>query len=480
MRDLDEVLAAHPPPFTPTAIQLEDIRKFAAMPRCLGHEPVGSGKTFMGTYSALCIDPDHVVILVPPILIDGWVEWLRSLPGVGKVLAYDQAPAVRKRINLRDYGWIVASYGMYRNDHKRFDEAFADRRLMVIVDEAHNMKSYKSKLFMYVRDLVGTEQRLLELSGTPLSNPGDAYAYIKLNTPDVYPTNQAFMNIHVEKYDFFGNPEKWRNLDMIKQNLDRSRVMRTKEEVHAGLPKANFIPVYYDLDPEHMALYKKLMNDQLLEVEGEQIDASTAQLLYCRAQQIISNWALFSGDATKRPKVYDLIDEIVEDIGLGLPADPTLGREEASKLILWTQYKMTSASLHAYMQSKKRAKNEPPYGKAVAAWSGSDSRKAVQDFMKDPATTSLTASHQSAGAGLNPQYVCWSAIFVEFPTSSGQFTQACGRTDRIGQRYNPTMWLAIARGTVQQARIETLLKNDDLVFESGGSAQRLRDLIFPT
>lgn len=471
MRTLDEVLAAHPPPFTPTEIQKEDIQKLAAMTRVLGHEPVGSGKTFMGSYAVLMIDPEHCLVVLPPILIDDWVDWLRKLPGVGKVLAYDGSPAQRKSVNLKDYRWIVTSYGMYRNDHARIEAAFNGKKLAVIVDEAHNMKSYRSKLFIYVRDLVGPDRALLELTGTPLANPGDAYAYIKLNTPDVYATNQQFLNIHAEKFDYFGNVEKWRNLEMIEENLSRSRVMRTKEEVHASLPKVNFRPIYYDLDKEHMALYRKLMNDQLLEIPEGQIDASTAQKMYHHAQQIVANWDWFSGDPKKRSKVYDLIDEFISEIGLGLPGE--------SKLILWTQYKRTSAAVHAYMQSIKRAKNEPSYGKAVAAWSGADSRASVRDFMKDPATTSLTANTKSAGAGLNPQYVCWAAIFIEFPTSPIEFTQACGRIDRIGQRYNPTIWMPVARGTVQQSRMQALLANDDLVFESGGSAQRMRDLIFP-
>jgi SNF2 family DNA or RNA helicase len=478
VRTLDQVLAAHPLPFTLSEIQIEDINRMAALGRCLGDEPVGSGKTVMGTYAALMHEPDVVVVLVPPILIAQWCRWLRELKDVGPVLAYEGGPAARKLFKLVQYRWIVVSYGMFRNDFERFMSDLSGRRAYLIVDEAQNTKNHNSKLYECSRDFA-FGRHVLQLSGTPLTTPGDSYSYIKLHNPHLYATFRQFTNIHVEKWDYFNNPEKWCNLELMQENYNKARVHRTKEEVHAALPRANYLPIFYDLDPEHMKLYKKLMEEQLLEVPDGQIDASTAQKLQHHAQQIICNYGLFAGDPTKRSRVFDLIDEMCDEIGLGLPADAALDQPEASKVIIWTQYKMTSALIHAYMQSKQRAKGEAPYGKAVAAYSGADSKASVEAFMFDPDTTNLTANTQSAGAGLNAQGVCWECAFPEFPTSTVQFRQAAGRIDRIGQRFNPNIRIFVARGTIQESKLKDLLSNDELVQEVSGDKQALKNLIFP-
>ncbi len=475
MRALETVLALYPPPFPPkadgtpselTKIQIEDIHTMAEYGRLLGDFPVGYGKTALSTYASLMLEPDATVILVPPILVPPWVAWLKAV-GLPGVMAYEGGPAARRLLQIARAKWIVSSYGMWRNDLDRFNTEMSHMRVLTVVDEAQALKNHKSKIFKAVWEFAGGRNLFL-MTGTPKSSPADTYAYVKLNTPEVYKTNARFEAIHVEKRDFYDVPTKWHNLDIMQTNFNLKRVHRTVEEVNANLPAPKFIPIMYDLDAEHMALYKKLMTEQLLEVPEGKIDATTANTLHHQAQQIITAWGEFDPEGKPRvSKVFEIMDEICDQLDLGA--------EGASKLICWTQYKRTSRAVLQHFEKRLGKIGK----RAVGAWSETNAKKSVDAFMTDPYTVELTAQPGSAGAGLNPQYNCWACFYFELPTRTIPFTQSYGRIYRTGQKYHALIYLPIARGTIQEGLLAKLMKNDAEVSESSGTKTSVRDLIFP-
>lgn len=479
MRTLEQVLAAHPLPhplggvMTLEPMQVEDIERAVVWQRALLDLPVGYGKTVILTCIALILQPDLTIVLVPPILIPQWVAWLNSIPGTGRALAYAGSPKQRAALPVLEADWLVMSYQVFNNDIGRLRKLCAGAEVLVEVDEAQNLKG-RGVLFKNVRDFA-MGRPLMLASGTTMSKVGDAYAYIKLNSPEVYGSYTQFENIHVKERDIFKQPTEWHNLDLLQQNFGLRRIHRTKEQVHAALPKANVIPVYYDLSKEHMALYRRLMEEQLLLLDdGGKIDATTATRLYHAAQQIVIDYGYFAGDESKRSAVFDLIDDVCDEIGLGEDVDPKVGTPR-SKLILWTTHRSVSHLVHAHM-SERTAK----LGKrSVAAFSEVDSNKSIKAFMEDPDTVGLTAQPGSAGAGLNPQYLCWECAYIQIPTTTIPFEQSAGRIDRKGQRYNPNVRLFIARGTLQERLLKNLFDNDKLVRAASGSKQGIKDLIFP-
>lgn len=470
MLSFQEAMQKHPFPFTMSKLQIEDATKIAEWRRVLGDLPVGYGKTCIATAAALMLQPETTVLLLPPILIVQWGQWLRSIPNMGAVVEYVGSPVERGSMPIRGARWLLMSYGIFKNDYPRIKRDLKDAVVLTIVDEAHAIKSYKSILHKRVAEF-SMGRDLFLMTGTPMSSPADGYAYVKMNTPSVYRSFGQFENIHVKEKDFFGAVKEWQNLDVLATNMNMRRVYRTKEEVHADLPKANYIPIYYELSKEHKKLYQKLMTEQLLETErGGKIDATTAQNLYHYSQQIIANFGYFADDESKRSNLLDLIDEVCDQIELGRMYDPVLQRPAASKFILWTQYKMTSARMLAYLGTK---------AKAVAAYSGADSKKSIDLFLNDPKTVSLVAQPGSAGMGLNPQHLCWECLFVETPQRTISFTQSAGRIDRKGQLYNPNIRIAVAKGTVQEGLLQNLWQNDALVNKASGNLKGIKDLIFP-
>lgn len=473
---LEQVMARYPFPFELKETQKEDIQILFDYGRALGDLPVGYGKTSIGTAVALMRQPDVTVILVPPVLVPDWVFWLNSIPNIGKVVAWDGSPAAREKLDpLSDF--LVMSYGVFRKDADRLRKALRGRDVMTIVDEAQNIKSVKSMLFAEVKLLSDGQEGLLLMSGTLLSSPDDAYAYCKLTNPSAYTSYQQFRNIHVKEIDFFHRVKEWQELDLMQKNLHWRRVRRIKEEIHAHLIKPLVIPVFYDMHKDHMKLYKRLMDEQLVELEnGGKIDATTAQKLYHASQQIITNWGAYAGDETKVSAVFDLVDQVCEQLNLGQP--PVPGQDDSpmqEKVVFWTLYKQTSRTVLAHLQGRLK-----PLGKkAIGAWSEQDSRKAVQAFCHDPDTVAMAAQPGSVGFGFNPQYVCRACGYIELPTRTIGFIQSSGRFYREGQKYQPLIWLFVARDTIQEALLQQLQDNDDLVNRVSGTIQGIRNMIFP-
>lgn len=281
------------------------------------------------------------------------------------------------------------------------------------------------------------------LTGTPVNKPTDAYAYIKLKTPGIYRSFAHFENLHVEERDFFKKPIKFGNLELLKNNFNLQTITRTREEVHGQHAPDIFPDCEYSLSREHITLYNKLVEEQLLLFDdGTMIDATSMQKLRHALQQVVVNFDHFSNNPKNVSTAYDLLDHTLEEI-------------EDNKLIVWINYRRSAASVLNYLKGRGIT--------AMAAYGGSDSQAAVSSFM-DPAGCQVLVGHyQSCGAGLNPQEVCFNSLFLELSTVPLYVRQALGRVSRTGQKKIPIQRLAVARGTVQVHLLRSLVNNDDLV-----------------
>jgi hypothetical protein len=342
------------------------------------------------------------------------------------------------------------SLDIFKRDSRLLTEHFKNVPVTVIVDEAHCLKNPTSANFKLVRDFA-TGRKLILATATPMNRPVDAYSYVALKTPRVYRNYAHFTNMHVEQWDIFNNPSKYVGLDELSKNLYLQAVHRTKEEIHKLLPRCNMRPMLYEMEPAHKKLYDRIADEMLLELpSGKQIDMTSASALYNGLQQVIVSWAHFADEPGLRPAIFDVIDQTLDEI-----AWQQVG---SSKLVIWTYFKRSTEAVLAYINSKKA-------GSAVAAYSGSNSIKSVKAFETDPFVTVLVAQPGSAGAGTNFQYVCWESLFVECPTVTIPFTQALGRIDRTGQKYNPTQRFATAKGTLQVKMFRDMLNKDDVVMK---------------
>lgn len=456
-----ETVAAHYQlPFELYQYQKQTVDVLAPLPKSGHYLAVGVGKTATSTVSALFKklngDVDRVIVTMPPILLQSWYRWLKSITGVS-ALIYRGTPTQRRKLAL-DCDFTLMTLDIFKRDQDYLVKQFNPDRTALIVDEATAIKNFASQNYKAVRDF-SRDGHLMLLTGTPLAKIVDGYAYVKLIAPEIYRNFNQFQNIHVLERDYFNNPISFHNLDLLEKNLRVNSVRLLKEDVLAEMPEIAYNPIFYDLDTDHVALYHRLAEEQLLELkDGSKIDATETTRLWHSLQQIVINYGHFSGDETKVAAGYELIEQVMQEL-------------DGEKLIVFTNYRLTSEGV-----TKALAK----YG-AVAVYGGvnaAQQQRNVDKFMSDPKCQVLVAQVQSAGYGLNLQDSCANILFMEAPLNPIHFEQAVGRVYRNGQKRKVNVRIAVASGTIQVRLHELLLRKDELVNRVVRNYQDIRKALY--
>jgi hypothetical protein len=429
----------------------------------------GSGKTFGATHWALyrrMIDGTRQWwINMPPILLEQWQQWLTSIRDrrTGeplKALVYAGSPQVRKNLSFEQHDFILCSYGLFKNDYERIYTWFEGRKVGLLNDEATAIKNIESDNHGSNKDFA--ERRpYMPLTGTPLSKPMDAYAYIKLLTGKaLYRNKRAFEKLHVEEFDAYDRPTAYKNLDLLGENMkvQSSRILR--REVQAQLPPVIYSVIPYVLADRHIELYNRLAREKLVELEsGGVIDANSAQKLRMTLQQIVVNWPYFGQDDSLRPAILDLIEEALEEIG-------------QKKLVIVANFRRTNA----YLLEKLK-----PYG-AVAIYGDvnkSERQSALANFLHNDCCKAIILQPDSAGYGVDGlQHVCSEMLIAEAPSHATPFHQVVARLDRDGQLDPINCRIAVAQRTSQVRLFRNLLDNDQLVNTVQGGYQDLKDSVY--
>jgi SNF2 family DNA or RNA helicase len=454
-------------PFDGYGYQKQVINGLAPLPRTGHYLAVGVGKTFTSTcctlYKFAIGEADQAIVLMPPILMATWYRWLTSIKGL-RVLVYRGSPKERAAMDFSKYDFVLMSYDIFKRDSRRIFSAFDHSRTVLVCDEATAIKNVESKNYKAVQDFA-TDGHLMLLTGTPLAKIMDGYAYIALVAPTIYRGLQHYENIHIEEWDFFGAPVEYRHLDVLERNMRVNAVRILKEDVLTDLPQVTYTPLHYDLEEDHLNLYMKLAEEQLLEFnDGSRLDATEATKLWHALQQIVMNYDYFSDDPENVSMGFRIIDQTMSE----LEAD--YGHQHG-KLIVFTNYKQTSQHVTAFTQK---------YG-AVAVYGeipAGEQQTNIDRFVDDPTCRILVAQVQSAGYGLNLQDCCADVLFLEAPLSPIHFEQAVGRVYRNGQKRKVHVRVAIAQGTIQVHLSNILMSKDTLVNQVLRNYQDIRQALY--
>lgn len=456
----EEVLAHYTLPFPLYPFQVETVNELGPEMRTGLYFDMGTGKTVTVTVMTLLKFitgiADRAVVIMPPILLDQWARFLKKIPGLD-VQIYRGTPVARKRIKLGATRFTLVGAQIFKNDFEKFSKEFGPETA-VIRDEAHDIKNVSTDNYKKFTRFTADKSISL-LTGTPISSPEDSYAYIKLIAPTVYRNKSQFMNIHAGERDFWNKVTSWKNLDVLSQNMEVNTKRVLKEDVLEDLPEVTYTPLFYRLDPAHAALYNRLAEEQLLLIGDGKLDATSSGKLRHALGQIICNYDYFSGDPGNRSTCYDLLDQIMDELG------PT------AKLAVFAKYQMTNKKLLSYLQK---------YG-AVAVYglqTYTQNMAAVDMFIGNPECRVIIIQPTSGGVGVDGlQEVCRDGIFLELP-SVKDFHQAVARLHRQGQKNGVHIRVATAEGTLQVRDQKVLLDNDELINDVIRNVQDLRTAIY--
>lgn len=458
----EAVRAAYTLPFDPYPYQGDTIEELGPLPRAGLYLDPGTGKTFCSTVVALhnkITRGAQTIVAMPPILLVGWEKFLRQISPKLRITVYRGSPKQRLEMDL-GADFVLMSTVIFKKDFDRLDKHFRGKPVTLIVDEATSVKNISSDNHKMVHNFVlNHDCALMLLTGTPLTTPADAYAYIKLIAPGTYRNLGQFEKIHIEERDFFDKPVKWRHLDVLAKNMLINAKRVIKEHVLDQLPPVTYTPMFYELEPKHLKLYNKLAEEQLLLLkDGGKIDATNSSALYNNLQQIVLNYAHFAQEPGARPAGYDLLDEVLDELG-------------DRKLMVISNYRLTNRALTEYLRPHNAV---AVFGDIAPA----QKDRNLKRFEEDPACRVLVGQPTSVGYGVDGlQAVCSDLLFMESPIVPRDFEQTLARLYRDGQAFNVHCRIAVANQTLQVRLHKSLLDKDDLVTRVQGKFDNLRNLI---
>lgn len=403
------------------------------------------------------------IVLVPPIVLRNWSRFLAQVidKSTGQPVTqtlYAGTPKQRAALSL-DSQFILMSYDIFKRDYDKLTKHFDGRRVGLIADEAHKIKNMQSANYKSVWAMFNTQPVLLA-TGTPITTPDDAYTYMKFTNPLAYRNKRHFEQMHVGERDDYEKVTSWANLDKLKENFLVNWTI--PEIVRDNSAPTNFIPIVYDLDSAHLRLYNELVEHQLLEMDdGRVIDALSTSALYHRCQQIICNWGHFEGDTDKTGAGFQLVEEVLDEIG-------------DEKLVVVANYRMTTTGLAQHFKALAPAL-------LIGGMSDAQRYKEIDRFTQDKACRIIIIQPEAGGVGLDGlQAVCNEMIFLECPTIPRQFEQAYARLDREGQVRQVNCRIAVANKTIQIKLHRSLLAKDDTIVKVTGGLKTLREAIHGT
>ena len=428
---------------------------------------LGLGKTIcsaiVAAYKLHVEDFYSCQVIVPASLITQWVLVLKRL-GV-EVGDYRGTPEERKKIDT-DVDFLVMSYQIFQKDFNllRHDNIY------LIVDEATVLGNSQNLLWKMINGglvkkkvkvegkrkpkIVETRYKNINegaclLTATPINKPTDAYGLIQTINPGIYRSYIQFERIHVLEYDHFDNPKEYDELDLLGENLLINGTLRSAAD-HLDLPPLNISVIEYELHPKHMEIYKQLVEERIVEIDGEiKLDVLQATALYHALQRVIMSPEIagYGGSVTG----MEILDTLVES---------------TNKYLVFNNYKLTN----------KKVMKTYDIGGSFGGLTAKVKDKFIADF-KEGDLEGLACHVKSAGVGLdlpNCQYI----FVTELPITPRDFYQLVGRCHRQGQTLPVFVSVLVARNTIQATLHRKIADKDDLMKKVVNTPRSLRDDLF--
>lgn len=412
----------------------------------------GSGKTTVAYAAFAALRQMGLVnimlVLAPPSAFEAW-----EIEAVD-CFAPDRRPVleVRPRFAARDTDVLVMNYERLelRRTLAEIDSWAANRRVLVVFDEAHRAKAGLDGVRgRGARTVAERSARRLVLTGTPMPNTAsDLAAVFDLAWP--------------------GQGRRLATGDLAAVR-DRAFVRVTKEEL--DLPPLTTRVEVVEIDPPHRRLYDALAGRA---ADRWAVGAADAAEIGRAVLRLIAA-------ATNPASLLEPIGPFAfpaseSDAGLAaMLADPTAHVRPAKiirtaqlvaansagdrKTLVWSSFVGNVAALRDALSEHSPAviTGATPVTDGGAV---TDRTRELARFRTDPSCRVLIATPQTLGEGVSLHRVCFDQIHVDRGFGAGIFLQSLDRTHRLGMdpASAPTCTILIAAGTIDAAVHEILTR----------------------
>ena len=470
---VDEISVELPDDYTIFEHQYSGTNLLGVNTRAGLFDEAGAGKTMCLQLNALwrISYGNKVLGLMPPVLLKQFHSELHDkFPGIEDYVRceiFRGTPAQRAKMVERYEieGWpeiLLMTYQLFNGTKSRpgLWRPMKERDYSVLIaDEAQALNNCDSKLHKRVFNYVGgrevdapTSNALVLATGTPShTRAEDCYGLVRLMSPYAYGSKSEFDRLHLEiktikidqgegKVISYDQVVGYNNLDLLTVNLYAHSRRVEKRDVAPDMPPKIHTPIPLELTPPHKTLYKKIIDERLLEVDGRLIDLTQESALRQAALQCITNPNKYS-DKPVSNVMEEWLDGLLETIGI-----------EHTKLFIVAHYNDTIAHLKTYLKQ---------YNPVVLNSTVTNKDHSVEAFKNHSNCRICIAHPKSGGTGLNFQKVCSNVAVYEAPDSPGDLSQAEDRVHRVvGTDATVNIWMPYATGTLAARKIKRLVKKD--------------------
>ena len=235
-------------------------------------DEMGLGKTiqtialFAELASNRCNWGPHLIIVPTTIIVNWEIEFKKWCPSF-KILSYYGNQKERK---AKRYGWLkpnsfhicITSYKLVIQDYSIFKRK---RWYYIVLDEAQNIKNFKSKRWQMLLNF--RAKRKLLLTGTPLQNDiMEIWSYLHFLMPNLFYSNEEFREwFHTQFYNAIHNNAALNKqiIQSLHSILRPFLLRRLKKDVEKQLPEKIEHVVYCELSRRQKYLYDEYINTDI-------------------------------------------------------------------------------------------------------------------------------------------------------------------------------------------------------------------------
>lgn len=421
----------------------------AALSALYGHrliaDPPGVGKTLSALLAAHLSLAERVVVVAPPNLVTNWAR-------EAQLCGVDEAATVIRagRKEPEEFGRVtVVADSLLASRPALLERLVHHAPQMLIVDEAHRMKTITAKRSRAVLSLAAGSKVRIALTGTPVvSGPHELVALLSFtgHLLPVFGGASAFL----EQYctvDRWGklHPRKRALQDLQQRLFQRVMVRRKKADVLPFLP-SRFTPAL-ELDVT-LTDYRKAvketvaaMTEQLELMTDPDRDDDGEILTLEQAKEVLGDQVGQYVSALRIAAARTKLDWMTEHLAETATSD--------DPVIVWVHHREIADELSARL-SEADLHHEVYLG----GLSTKEQDRIVRQFQEGTVPV-LIAGITAAGVGLTLTHGN-RAVFLEAHWTPALMSQAVDRQHRIGQQRQVTATTAVALGTIDE-RIQKVL-----------------------
>lgn len=346
------------------------------------------------------------LIICPLIVVKNWAKEIQMWSKIPSHRVFAMNNSGKKRQLELDKA--IDRENIIILNYEAFDSKVVKEKIqawkpeIMILDESHRVKNYKSKRAKTIYGLAKTASHRYLLSGTPILNSElDIFSQFRIMDLGQTFTDNYFIFRNRYFYDknaaWSSRANHFPDFQPIKATYNdlmekiRSKSIRVLKENCLDLPPMVEKIIEVDLSSEQRKHYESMKKDFITFLENkEEISASVAQQAVTKAlrlQQIITGFIKTEdGREVEFKKVprLDALKDLLEDIA------------PAEKTIVWSSFIKNYSQIEQVCDKLKM-----PYVKLVGGMTQRERENAIEQFQNNPEIRIMIANRAAAGIGVN-------------------------------------------------------------------------------